>query len=183
MPRLRAALAGVIMAFTSVTLFAQDPGYGGMGGAGRPGEWRDRGVRRPAQALPSAEQLEGPPLPDFFVPRFELDSGQAKEYRAVYDSFMTATAAIRDSALAARRGIDVALQGGDRQAARFGVPLLRMLGDTLEKEDERFDRRLKGILNGAQRKAYKKWSDEQRRQQDDARREEMEQLGGLRGGP
>lgn len=182
MPPFRPATAAAILVFAAVSLSAQDPGYGGMGGADRPGEFRTR-LARPARALPSAEQLEGPPIPDFFVPRFELDSGEAGEYRAVYDSFMTATAAMRDSAQAARRTIDAAFQGGDRQAARADFPLLQALGDSLAKEDERFDRRLKSFLTGSQLKAYRKWKDEQRRQQENDRRDEMEQRGGRRGGP
>lgn len=166
---LRPATVAIIALTAVSSLSAQVPGYGGMGGSGRPGEWRDRGVR-PARALPSAGDLEGPPLPEFFVPRFELDSGQAGEYRVVYDSFMTATAAMRDSAQAARRAIDAAFQGGDRQAARADFPLLRTLGDSLAGEDARFDRRLKGFLTGKQLKAYRKWKDEQRRQEENERR-------------
>ena len=178
MPRLRPAAITAIFAFTAVSLFAQDPGYGGMG---RPGEWRDRPAR-PMRPLPTANELEGPPLPDFFVPRFELDSGQAGQYRAVYDSFMTATATIRDSARAARRTLDGAFQNGNRGAARAAFPLLRMLGDSLAREDALFDQRLKGFLTKGQLKAYRKWRDEQRRQEEDARREDTERAG-RQGGP
>lgn len=181
MPRFRPAAVTAVIAFAAVSLAAQVPGYGGMGGMGRPGEWRDRGVR-PGRPLPTANELEGPPLPDFFVPQFELDSGQAGEYRAVYDSFMTATATIRDSARAARQAIDAAFQGGDRRTARSAFPLLQMLGDTLARDDDWFDRRLKRFLTGNQLKAYKKWKNEQRRQEENARREEMGQRG-ARGGP
>jgi hypothetical protein len=158
---------------------AQDPGYGGMGSMGGVGTWRERGAG-PARALPTALQLDGPPLPDFFVPRFELDSGQAGEYRVVYDSFMSATAEIRDSAHAARRAIDEAFHGGDRRAARATFPTLLALGDSLAREDARFDRRLKVFLTGSQLKAYKKWKGEQQRQEDADRRQELEQAGGRR---
>lgn len=177
---LHLATAAIIALAAVSSLPAQVPGYGGMGGMGRPGEWRDRGAR-PARALPSAGELEGPPLPEFFVPRFELDSGQAGEYRAVYDSFMTATAAMRDSAQAARRAIDAAFQGGDREAARANFPVLQALGDSLAKEDATFDRRLKGFLTRNQQKTYKKWKDEQQRQEESNRRDEMERRGGRRG--
>ncbi len=174
------ALTAMCLLAASASLVAQDPGYGGMGGMGRTGGWRERG--RPERAMPTTGQLEGPPLPDFFIPRFELDSGQAGEYRVVYDSFMSATAAIRDSAQAARRAIDATLQGGDREAARSSFPVLRALGDSLVKEDARFDQRLKSFLAASQLKAYRKWKDEQQRQEEAEGREEMEQRGGRRRG-
>jgi hypothetical protein len=177
----RLAAPTAVCVLAAISLAAQDPGYGGMGGMGRVGSWRERGAST-ARALPTAEQLEGPPLPDFFVPRFDLDSGQAGEYRVVYDSFMSTTATIRDSAQAARRAIDDAFRGGDRAAARASFPTLQALGDSLAKEDARFDRRLKSFLAGSQLKAYKKWKDEQQRQAEDDRRQEMEQQGGRRRG-
>jgi hypothetical protein len=175
------ALTAMCLLATSVSVSAQDPGYGGMGGMGRTGGWRERGPRA-ERSLPTTEQLEGPPLPDFFVPRFELDSGQAGEYRVVYDSFMSTTATIRDNAQAARRAIDAAFQGGDRESARSSFPMLAALGDSLAKEDARFDQRLKSFLAGRQLKAYKKWKDDQQRQEESERREEMEQRGGRRRG-
>ncbi len=137
---------------------------GGMGGMGGRGRWR-HGGERPGRALPSAEQLEGPPLPEFFVDRFALDSGEAAEYRVVYDSFMDATAMIRDSAQTARRAIDTAFHDGDREAARASFPILRQLGDSLARDDQGFDDRLKQFLTSKQFKTYHQWKDEQRRQQ------------------
>ena len=147
---------------------AQVPGYGGgMGGPGAGGMGRE-GYRRnvdPTRKLPTANQLEGPPIPDFFVDRFELDTVQSEKYRFLYDSFMDATSAIRDSAKAARSVIDGARQTGDRIVARGYAPLLQALGDSLDKADNRFDNRLKTFLSSAQVKSYKKWKDEQRRQE------------------
>jgi hypothetical protein len=148
------------------TASAQVPGYGGgMGGssAGGMGAYR-RGVD-PTRKLPTANQLEGPPVPEFFVDRFELDSVQAAKYRALYDSFMDVTSVIRDSAKVARGAIDGSTRTGDRLAGRLYVPVLQILGDSLAKADERFDNRLKAFLSSAQVKAYKKWKDEQRRQE------------------
>ena len=145
---------------------AQMPGYGGgMGGrgAGAAGGYR-RGID-PTRKLPTANQLEGPPIPDFFVDRFELDSVQAEKYRFLYDSFMDATSAIRDSAKAARSAIDGARDTGDRLSARMYVPVLQTLGDSLAKADDRFDNHLKTFLSSAQVKSYKKWRDEERRRE------------------
>lgn len=150
------------------SLPGQDPGsgggMGGMGGRRGMGRW-GRGGERPGRVLPSAEQLEGPPLPDFFADRFELDSGQAAEYRAVYDSFMNATAVIRDSAQAARRAMDAAFHDGDRESARASFPILRQLGDSLARNDRQFDDRLKDFLTSKQLKTYRQWKDEQQRQE------------------
>jgi len=126
------------------------------------------GYRRtvdPTRKLPTANQLEGPPIPEFFIDRFELDSGQAGKYRVLYDSFMDATATIRDSAKAARGSIDGARQTGDRLSARMYVPLLQQLGDSLAKADDRFDKQLKTFLSSAQMKSYKGWRDEERRRE------------------
>lgn len=145
---------------------AQMPGYGGgMGGRGAGGAGGYRRGIDPTRKLPTANQLEGPPIPDFFVDRFELDSVQAEKYRFLYDSFMDATSAIRDSAKAARSAIDGARDAGDRLSARMYVPVLQTLGDSLAKADDRFDNHLKTFLSSAQVKSYKKWRDEERRRE------------------
>ncbi len=157
-------VAAVVLITTGLS--AQVPYGGGMGGPGAGGV--REGYRRavdPTRKLPTANQLEGPPIPDFFVDRFELDTVQAEQYRFLYDSFMDATSAIRDSAKAARSAIDGARQTGDRLGARGYIPLLATLGDSLAKADDRFDNRLKTFLKSPQVKAYKKWKDEQRRQE------------------
>ena len=159
-------VCAAVVALITTGLAAQVPYGGGMGGPGAGGV-RD-GYRRsvdPTRKLPTASQLEGPPLPEFFVDRFELDSVQGERYRFLYDSFMDVTAAIRDSAKAARSAIDGARQSGDRLGARLYIPQLQMLGDSLDKADDRFDNRLKAFLTSGQVKAYKKWKDEQRRQE------------------
>jgi len=149
-------------------LMAQDTSYGGgmegPGGMRSRDEFRQRGTDV-GRALPTANQLEGPPIPDFFIDRFGLDSAQASRYRSAYDSFMNVTAAIRDSARASRHAIDAAWQSGDRLTARAGFPRLQTLGDSLAKADGRFDNRLKTFLTSSQIKSYKKWRDDQRRQE------------------
>lgn len=160
------SIGAAAVALITVAAAAQVPYGGGMGGPGADGV--REGYRRavdPTRKLPTANQLEGPPIPEFFVDRFELDTVQAEKYRFLYDSFMDATSAIRDSAKAARGAIDGARQGGDRLAARIYIPLLQMMGDSLDKADNRFDNRLKAFLTSGQVKAYKKWKDDQRRQE------------------
>jgi hypothetical protein len=156
--------AAAVALFTH-TVSAQVPYAGGLGGPGAGGmrEGYRRGVD-PTRKLPTANQLEGPPIPDFFIDRFELDTIQAEKYRFLYDSFMDVTATIRDSAKAARSAIDAARQSGDRLSARSYI-LLRTLGDSLDKADDRFDNRLKTFLSSGQVKSYKKWRDEERRRE------------------
>ena len=161
------SVCAAAVAFITSTLSAQVPYGSGMGGPGTGGMGRE-GYRRdvdPTRKLPTANQLEGPPIPEFFVDRFTLDSTQAGKYRVLYDSFMDATATIRDSAKAARSAIDGSRQSGDRLAARLYVPVLQSLGDSLAKADDRFDNSLKTFLSSGQVKAYKKWRDEERRRE------------------
>ena len=160
--RIGPVCVAVVLA-VAATASAQVPGYGGgMGGPGA-GGYR-RGID-PTRRLPTANQLEGPPIPDFFIDRFGLDSIQAEKYRVLYDSFMSITAAIRDSAKAARGAIDGARQTGDRLSARMYFPLLQTMGDSLAKADDRFDNYLKSFLSSGQVKSYKKWRDEERRRE------------------
>jgi hypothetical protein len=178
--RLMALVAGVSL--LPAALIAQYPDPGTMGGSGRPGGGFRQRTGPTERALPSEVQLDGPPVPDFFVPRFLLDSTQAGRYRSAYDSFMSATAQIRDSALAARRFIDNAFQQRERGTARAAFPVLQQLGDSLTKLDTRFDQSLKAFLSSRQLKNYKKWKDEQRRQQEAQQREEMQRrMAGARG--
>lgn len=161
-PRVWPVCAAALLATTAVS--AQVPYGGGMGGPGGAREGYRRAVD-PTRRLPTANQLEGPPIPDFFIDRFELDSAQAEKYRVLYDSFMDVTSAIRDSAKAARSAIDGARQTGDRLAARAYLPMLQTLGDSLSKADDRFDNHLKTFLSSGQVKSYKKWRDEERRRE------------------
>ncbi|HZH39880.1 MAG TPA: hypothetical protein VFD85_02665 [Gemmatimonadales bacterium] len=130
------------------------------------------------EPLPSPEDLAGPAIPDFVVDRFELDTTEARAYRAVYDSFMTTTKSLRDSATALRVRIDALWQSGDRYAARTQFPLLRHLGDQLAKEDDHFDDHLKKIFSKPHYKDYKDWRGDQRRQADQDRKDRMKQLTG-----
>jgi hypothetical protein len=128
--------------------------------------------------LPSPEDLAGPALPDFVVDRFELDTAEARAYRVVYDSFMTATKGLRDSATATRQRIDALWQSGDRYAARSQFPVLRRMGDLLAKEDDHFDDRLKKLFSKPHFKDYKDWRSDQRKQADDDRKERMKEMTG-----
>ena len=159
---------------------AQGQQPGGIGGrpggysGGSPGGSR---VEIDPEPLPSPEDLAGPPIPDFVVDRFELDSVQGRQYLAVYDSFMVATRPLRDSAQGAQRAIDVAMQSRNRDAARPEFPLLRRMGSSLRKLDDQFDGRLKSLFTKTQYKDYKEWRSDQRRQAEQDRKDRMQQMG------
>ncbi len=144
-------------------------------GAQRPGE-----MERPAL---TAADLEGPPVPDFVVSRFELAEDQTARYRQLYDSFMVATKPQRDSAQGGARAMREAFDARDRATAREHGPTLRRLGDHLAQRQKEFDAALKGFLNSDQWKEYKQWRDEQARQAAEERRHERERrFGGRRPG-
>lgn len=153
--------------------------YGNGGAGGRGGNGDAPRVTTMEAALPSPEDLAGPALPEFVVDRFELDTTEAQAYRVAFDSFMTATQALRDSALASRHRVDLLWQAGDRGAARGQFPALRSMGDLLAKEDGRFDDKVvKRIFSKAHFKDYKDWRNQQRKQADVDRKERMQQMSG-----
>ena len=147
---------------------------GGGRGAGRGG---DTPRYAPStEPLPSPEDLAGPGVPDFVVDRVELDSGEAQAYRVVYDSFMTATRPLRDSAQATRQRIDARWQARDRSGARALFPDLRRMGDALAKEDNHFDDRLKKVFTKAHYKDYRDWRGDQKKQAQQDREDRMKEM-------
>lgn len=160
---------------------AQMP-YANGAGAGR-----NSGMDAPrpstiVEPLPSPEDLAGPAVPDFVADRFELDTTEARAYRVAYDSFMTVTKPLRDTATALRQRIDALWQSGDRFSARSQFPVLRHMGDQLAKEDDHFDDHLKKIFSKAHFKDYRDWRSDQRRQADQDRKERMKELTGTNPG-
>lgn len=130
------------------------PRSGGMGGYQR--------ERYPVPALPGAE-LEGPPDTATMRSITSLSDSQMARYAQVYDSFMVATRPQRDSAKVATEKMNARLDGGDRAAAQFYAELLQDLGKSLRSRQDKFDDRLRGVLNGDQWKAYKRWEDDAQR--------------------
>jgi hypothetical protein len=162
----------------AAALGAQQPPYGGRAG----GE-RGPGNERPERRLPTEDQLQGPPDADFVADRFELDTVEARAYKQVFDSFMTATETERDTALAARRLIQAAFERRDFPAARGEIPLVQRLGDDLDRQEKLFDDRVKKVLTSKHFKAYRDWKDDQRKQADAAAEEEMRRRRGSGSGP
>jgi len=173
-----ASLSIVLTLAAGAAAAAQSP-YGGGGGMDRPGAGAGTPKYTPSiEPLPSPEDLAGPALPEFVVDRFELDSGEAHTYRVVFDSFMTATRPMRDTAQAVRRRIDALWQAGERRAAREQFPELRQLGEALAKEDDHFDDRLKKVFTKPHYKDYRDWRNDEKKQADQDRKDRMQQMAG-----
>ena len=172
----------------AILMLVAGPALAQMPYANGAGAGRNSGTEPPRPStivdpLPSPEDLAGPAVPDFVADRFELDTTEARAYRVAYDSFMTATKALRDTATALRQRIDALWQSGDRYSARNLFPVMRHMGDQLAKEDDHFDDRVKKIFTKPHFKDYKDWRSDQRRQAEQDRKERMKQLTGANPGP
>jgi len=82
---------------------------------------------------------------------------QARRYAAVYDSFMVATKAQRDSAHSLQDVMYQKLDAGDRAAALFYAERLQQLGRWLKERQEEFEKQLPGLLTRDQVKSYREW--------------------------
>jgi enamine deaminase RidA (YjgF/YER057c/UK114 family) len=118
-----------------------------------------------------------------------LTPEQAKRYAQVYDSFMVATRAERDSAGVAIGKMNERLESGDRAAAMFYAERVQEFGKILKDRQDKFENDLRRWLNGDQVKAYKKWKEgeeqtaERRRREDELRWQEAGFRGEFGGGP
>ncbi len=156
-------------------------GGGGMGGGMGRGGMRPGG--RPAMAMITDEQLEGPPTPGLMHQLLSLDVAQTATYTRAWDSLMSATKIERDSAQAAVKAMRDGFTGGDRTGARGNAVTAQRLARDLAKEDEAFDHSLKGLLTKDQLKQYDKWKDQNQKDAEARQREEMRgRMGGRRSG-
>ncbi len=127
---------------------------GGRGGMGAPGFGRR--AEGSAPKLPGPE-LEGPPDTTTIRPVLHLADEQLQRYAAAYDSFMTATKALRDSAHAVQDIMYQRLDAGDRAAALFYAEQLQRMGQRLKEQQKAFEDGLSAFLTKEQLKAYREW--------------------------
>jgi hypothetical protein len=159
--------------------------YGGMGGGIGGGGMGRGGMRegRPAVAMITEEQLEGPPTPGLMHQLLSLDDAQSAAYTRAWDSLMSATKVERDSAQAAVKAMRDGFSGGDRAGARGNAATAQRIARDLGKADQAFDHSLKGLLTKDQMKQYDKWKDQNRKDAEEKQREEMRgRMGGRRSG-
>jgi enamine deaminase RidA (YjgF/YER057c/UK114 family) len=168
------------MVFAALAMLVASPTVlWAQGGFGR-GEMGERGERNfgrrsefSAPDLPGPE-LDGPPDSATIAPVLDLTPAQAARYVAARDSFMAATKVERDSARTLERLMYGKLDGGDRAAALFYVPLLQKLGKDLKKQQDAFEDHLKDFLTGDEVKAYRDWRKQQDKQAEEQAKREAE---------
>lgn len=176
-------VAAAIVLWPGRPLTAQYPtGSGGMGGMDGGTERRPEG-RRAAPPVFTAEQLEGPPAPDFFQSYVDLTPEQLPRYTQLYDSYMAATSAQRDTVTAVRAALQQAFQARDRGAIRANAPELRRLGEALAGRLREFDKQVKKLLTKDQWKTYHDWQDQQRQAAEEEQRARMPAFDERPGGP
>ncbi len=164
----------------------------GQGGYGRGGSLsQPTRYGPPAPKMPGVE-LVGPLDTALARAMLNLTADQSTRYTQVYDSFMVATRAERDSANAAIAKMNEKLDAGDRAAALFYAERVQDLGKSLRDRQDRFEGDLRRFLNGDQVKAYKKWREGEDQATDRKRREDQLRwdeagfrgdFGGLRSNP
>jgi serine/threonine protein phosphatase PrpC len=151
-----------------------------MGGMGR-GGMRQGG--RPAVAMPTDAEIDGPPTPGLMRQLLSLDAAQDSAYTRSWDSLMAATKPVRDSAHAAVKAVHDGFAGGDRAGARSNAASAQQLAKALKQDDDAFDHSLKALLSKDQQKRYEKWKDDNRKEAEERQHEEMRsRMGGRRGG-
>lgn len=151
--------------------FGRPEGGGMPGGAGgRPGG----GMRPPPgrmPELPTEEELAGPPTPGALRQLVALDSTQVATYGVRHEEHLAATAALRDSALAARAAFRQALEARDIERIRPSAETLERHGKRLRKADRTFEsEKLEPLLTSEQRKDWSRWREEEEKRRAAERR-------------
>jgi hypothetical protein len=195
----------ILLALAAVLLMAAAPAHaqyptgggmgGGMGGGGMGGGGMGRGAgvgRRAAgmrqgggmMALPTPEELEGPPNASAVVEVLGLDPSDSARYESAYDAHMSATAPARDSLRSEMDSLRSSFRGGDREAGRVHARAAQRIWKNLSQQDDNFDKSLKSILTKDQFRQYRDWRKQEKKDAQDLRRQQMrERMGGGQGGP
>jgi hypothetical protein len=178
----------IVMIVSSVQAQGGGGGMGGMGGGGgrMHGGGGGRGMRgggqgmaRPTSLDPAV--LEGPMTPGAAAEIVELSDSQRTEYATRYEAYMAATAAERDSAQLVQRRMQQAFEAHDFQYGRAHGKELSRFTDDLSKQENAFEDNLKNLFTKSQMKAFRKYRDEERKQAEEARRQDMERRTGAGG--
>jgi len=172
---------------TFLLVVAPASAQSGVGG-GDPGYMRGRrsgGMMRQPQGertrLPSPDEVEGPATPGAMQQIAGLDGDQIKRYTRIYEQHMTATKPARDSVRTALQATRQAFESGDRESARPSRDLVVRLWKDVSKQDEEFDKGLKKILTKDQVKQYSQWREDEKKEAEAQRQDEMRGRFGGRG--
>jgi hypothetical protein len=172
---------------TFLLVVAPASAQSGVGG-GDPGYMRGRrsgGMMRQPEGgrsrLPSSDEVEGPATPGAMQQIAGLDGDQIKRYTRIYEQHMAATKPARDSVRTALQATRQAFESGDMQSARPSRDLVVRLWKDVSKQDEEFDKGLKSILTKDQVKQYSQWREDEKKEAEAQRQEEMRgRFGGRR---
>ena len=188
----------ILLLLAAVLLMAAAPGQaqyptgGGMGGGmgaggmGRSGGMGRRGGMRPGggmMALPTPEELEGPPNASAVVEVLGLTPSDSARYDSVYDAHMNATAPARDSLRSEMDSLRSSFRGGDRGAGRVHAQAAQRIWKNLSRQDDSFDKSLKSVLTKDQFKQYSDWRKQEKKDAQELRREQMRGMGRTPTGP
>src|SRR4051812_17426560 len=166
-------LAALILLLFTVNAQAQrggggfGGGYGGYGGMG--------GGRAQTQLAPEVPgpEVDGPPDSALAVVLFDLKGETATRYNALRDSFMVATAPLRDSAVDNRKKMYTKLDAGDHEGAVYQLEVLQKEAKVLKEQQGKFEDRLAKILSSDEMKQYKKWKKDQEQEVEDRRQRDI----------
>ena len=135
-------------------------------------------------ALPTPEELEGPPNASAVVEVLGLNPSDSARYDSLYDAHMNATAPARDSLRSEMDSLRSSFRGGDRSAGRVHAQAAQRIWKDLSKQDGNFDKSLKSVLTKDQFKQYSDWRKQEKKDAEDLRRQQMrDRMGGGEGGP
>lgn len=109
--------------------------------------------------------VDGPMMPEEFGALASLDATQESRYATLYQNLMTSTKSDRAALQAARDKRRQQMAGGgqvDREAMRAERERLRPMYESLQKQQETFDKALKDFLKADQIKKYEEWKESKR---------------------
>lgn len=157
-------------------LAAQNPSGGpppGQGGGGGMGGGPGGGQRQ----MMDPTLIDGPMIPEEFSALASLDNKQESQYATMYQTLINNTRTDREALKAARDKRRQQMSSGgqvDREAMRAEREKMRPMVENLQKQQESFEKGIKGFLKPDQLKAYDDWKEQ--------KREEMrQQFGGGQG--
>jgi hypothetical protein len=127
----------------------------------------DRGEHMgpPGHHMAGMEAAEGPASPAILRDTVQLSGDKLQQYTKRYDAYMASTKVARDSLRANLQAIRSAFQSGDRSAAHDRRDLVRRQAEDLSKQDQQFEKDLKGLLNKDQQKRYDQWKADRQKSQ------------------
>lgn len=137
----------------------------------------------PRHRMAALEAVEGPASPAILRDTVQLTGDKLQQYTTRYNAYIASTQVARDSLRANLQAMRSAFQNGDRSAARDRRDLVKRQSEDLSKQDQQFEKDLKGLLNKDQQKRYDKWKDDRMKNRQERWRSEHTRGGHQPGTP